>query len=600
MVNSLALQTGVNPMTNPEETWKEAFDTRDDLKQYGDCAIGLFALALRFGIDDLDSVAAESITDGNDDKKCDLIYLDREEGVAIVAQCYFSSKRKESAPANKASDLNTAIAWLLLRPISELPERIKSQATALRSAIQDGELFNFEVWYVHNLPESKNVKHELETVNISMTSIFQNTYPNCKITTQSKEIGIQAFENLYTETLSPILIDELFTIEIQSGFKLESDNWKAYVTAIPARFLYNVYKKKSTLLFSANVRDYLGSRKSDANINNGIKTTAESSPKNFWVFNNGITVLTHSFEDVEEKGKKYLNIRGISIVNGAQTTGAIGSLSKAPDNEVKVPARFVQTSNTELINDIIQYNNSQNKITASDFRSTDRTQKRLRNEVEKIPNAKYEGGRRGGYKGVIERNKYLLPSYTVGQSLAAFHQDPVTAYNHKSEIWVADKTYSKYFNDDTTGEHIIFCYSLLRSVEENKRTLIAKSKSNEGSMTTQEKELLAYFRYRGSTYLFVSAIASCLETLLGRKITNYFYVSFGSRVSPKEATQHWIEVVHVISPFSSQLREALTEGLKSLDRAQKSVAIFRSLVQATSSANAELYKRFSRNIIIKP
>jgi hypothetical protein len=102
-------------MASSETTWQDAFAARDDLRQYGDNAIGLFALALRFGLDDIDSVAAESITDGNDDKKCDLIFIEREKRVAVLAQCHFSSSEKRSAPSNKAADLNTAVAWLLQR-----------------------------------------------------------------------------------------------------------------------------------------------------------------------------------------------------------------------------------------------------------------------------------------------------------------------------------------------------------------------------------------------------------------------------------------------------------------------------------------------------
>jgi len=79
------------------------------LTRYGDNALGLFALALRFGLDDLDTVAADSLTDGSDDKKCDIIYIDPDEGHAVLAQCYYSTRTRSSAPANKASDLNTAV-----------------------------------------------------------------------------------------------------------------------------------------------------------------------------------------------------------------------------------------------------------------------------------------------------------------------------------------------------------------------------------------------------------------------------------------------------------------------------------------------------------
>jgi hypothetical protein len=584
-------------MAEQKQNWSEALAARDDLEQYGDNAIGLFALALRFCVDDIHSVAAESVTDGSDDKKCDLIYLDREEGVAVVAQCYSSQKTKPSAPANKASDLNTAVAWLLQRPIKELPQRIRAAAKELREAIRTGEIKRFEVWYVHNLPESNNVRDELTTVEHTANTVIENIGSPSKVAISSFEIGNGRLEEWYRETLSPILVNEEIKFEISSGFRIAEGDWTAYVAPVQARQLHKLYKAHKTGLFSANVRDYLGSRKSDANINNGIKKTAQDEPENFWVFNNGITVLTHSFEERKEKGKTYLVVRGASIVNGAQTTGALGSLPKAPDQKVLVPARFVATSDSELVYNVIQYNNSQNKVTASDFRSTDRIQKRLREEIERIPSAKYEGGRRGGHKDVIERNKNLLPSYTVGQALAAYNLEPIVAYNQKSDIWVNDKLYSRYFNDESNGANLVFAYGLLRAVEEKKRDLVSRSKTAAG-LTTQEEDLLEYFRHRGSTYLLVSAVSSCLEVFVGKKVANASRISFGQKLSPKQAMQAWKEVVDIVSPFTQQLLEALNDGLKNAEKAQKAIAVFRSLVQATSGANAEAYKKFAKQIVI--
>lgn len=584
-------------MTKSNEKWCEALAARDDLEQYADNSIGLFALALRFSVDDIHSVAAESVTDGSDDKKCDLIYLDKEEGVAVVAQCYKSIRSKSSAPANKASDLNTAIAWLLQRPVIELPLRIRAAAKDLRTAITNGEIKRFEIWYVHNLPESNNVRDELTTVEHTANTVISSLNSPSKVAISSLEIGNRRLEEWYKETLSPILVSEEIKFEITSGFEICEGGWKAYVAPIQARQLYKLYKSHKTNLFSANVRDYLGSRKSDANINNGIKKTAQEFPENFWVFNNGITVLTHSFVELKEKGKTYLLITGASIVNGAQTTGALGSLPKTPDPRVLVPARFVSTSDSELVYDVIQYNNSQNKVTASDFRSTDRIQKRLREEIDKIPNAKYEGGRRGGHKDAIERNRNLLPSYTVGQSLAALNQDPIVAYNQKSEIWVNDKIYSKYFNDETNGANIVFAYGLLRAVEEKKRSLVTRSKASSG-LVSQEEELLEYFRHRGSTYLFVSAVSSCLEVFLGKKVANPSRVSFGQNTSPSQSMQIWKGVVDIVSPFAQHLLEALNDGLKNSEKSLKAIGVFRSLVQATANANSEIYKKFARQVSI--
>jgi len=138
-------------------TWKASFDARNDLKQYGDSAIGLFALQLRFKIENIAAVAADSLTDGSDDKKADLVYIDPEDRVAVIAQCYRSTKTSKVAPSNKASDLNTAVAWLLGRAEAITIEPLKSQAIELQKRLAAGEIKTLFLWYVHNLPKSKNV-----------------------------------------------------------------------------------------------------------------------------------------------------------------------------------------------------------------------------------------------------------------------------------------------------------------------------------------------------------------------------------------------------------------------------------------------------------
>ena len=87
--------------------YEQALQSRENLKQYGSNALLLFALEMRFGIEDIHTVAADALTDGHDDKKCDLVYINVDEGSAVIAQGYFSNDpSKKEAPANKASDLN--------------------------------------------------------------------------------------------------------------------------------------------------------------------------------------------------------------------------------------------------------------------------------------------------------------------------------------------------------------------------------------------------------------------------------------------------------------------------------------------------------------
>ena len=120
--------------------WQRAYLARFEASKFGDDAIGLFALSLKFGLDDIEAVGTEIVTGGGDDKKCDLIYLDKEEGACVVAQCYVSTKSRPAAPSNKASDLNTGITWLLTSPIENLPERLKASAVEIREAIKEEKI----------------------------------------------------------------------------------------------------------------------------------------------------------------------------------------------------------------------------------------------------------------------------------------------------------------------------------------------------------------------------------------------------------------------------------------------------------------------------
>ncbi|MBB1485807.1 AIPR family protein [Oceanospirillum sediminis] len=573
--------------------WKDAYASREDLKEYGDNGLALFALALRFGVDDLETIAGEAITDGNDDKKLDMVYINHEEEYAVIAQCYYSSKDKQSAPSNKASDLNTGIGWLLQRDIKEVPDRIKSAAVEIRDAVREGAVKTIYIWYVHNLPQSENVTSELVTVQSTADTAIKRQFSSAKVNIHYVEVGDETLDTWYEESLSPILVNEELEVKTDGGYSISGPNWNAYSTAISAQFLYRQYKNHKTKIFSANIRDYLGSRSTDSNINNGIRRTIDSDPDDFWVFNNGLTILTHNFSVNDEN---IISFKGFSIVNGAQTTGAIGSLNKLPSPTAKVQARFVSTQDVdqELIHKIIQYNNSQNKVEASDFRSTDRFQKRLKTEFSHIPNAEYEGGRRGGAGDAIRRRPNLLPSYTVGQALACFHQDPIVAYNQKTAIWVSDRLYSKYFNENTKAAHIVCAYSLIRAVESRKKSLMDKSRK--GSLQSHEEEFLKYFRQRGAIFLLSSAIVSCLEIILERKIPNLYRISFGGLVSPSQAEAYWEPIVDVTIPFCTQLNKALSGGLKNNTTVKEVVSTFRSLVQATSISNKGIYSTFSERI----
>ncbi len=581
----------------PGQRWQVAYEMTKANFALDDDAIGVFAIQLRFNLDDIKTIAAEAITGGGNDRKCDVLHIDKEMGIAVIAQCYVAQTKKASARANKAADLNTAVSWLLSADIQTLDPSLGGRAQELRDAIREGDIKQIHCWYVHNLPASENVRRELETVERTVSSALSSYSNGLQINVFAKEVGADEIESLYVKAERTIIVTDTFEVQVPDVIEHTEGDWSSISTYVPGKWLADLYKQYETDLFSANLRGYLGSRSSDKNINNGIKKTATNEPKNFLVYNNGITslVLDYKYARKTKKGRK-LTIKGVSIVNGAQTTGSIASADGIVDKDLLVGVRFVKADSENLIEKIVKYNNSQNKLEAADFRSNDTVQDRLRQEFTRVPDAEYEGGRRGGASDAIRRSKYTLPSYTVGQSLAAFHGDPVLAYDKKSEIWIDDKNYGRVFTDRTSAQHIVFCFSILEAISNRRLRLIEKQKLALSSLTTVEAKTLNFLNKKGSQFLLIYVVAQSLETIIGRPIPNKFDVQFRANGSPFKLAAEWEPILDIILPLSGHLEDAFTKGRVTNEGVKKTVPNFIGVFASIANIQKETFRTFAKMV----
>ena len=149
----------------------------------------IWAIALYLEEPDVEALASEALTDGPDDKKIDFIYLDRDAKRVIFAQGYYGLGKKDSAPANKASDLNTAGAWLFSGDLDKAPIQLRSTIEECRAALDEGEVDTIELLYVHNYPESVNVSKELQTAADHLKKVIGEK-PD--ILVSSRELGSSA------------------------------------------------------------------------------------------------------------------------------------------------------------------------------------------------------------------------------------------------------------------------------------------------------------------------------------------------------------------------------------------------------------------------
>ena len=79
------------------------------------------------------------------------------------------------------------------------------------------------------------------------------------------------------------------------------------------------------ILFGQNLRDSLDEKKSKTY--EAMIKTINDEPERFWNYNNGITILCESLDAHREKNNgqvDLIEITNFSIINGAQTTNALG------------------------------------------------------------------------------------------------------------------------------------------------------------------------------------------------------------------------------------------------------------------------------------
>jgi hypothetical protein len=530
-----------HPPEDGNYTFRAAFDSDEDLRKFGPNSLSIFTLMLYLRIEDPDEFAVNAITEGPDDKKVDFCHIDEQERRIIIGQSYLAREwTRQSAPSNKASDLASAVAWFLSASEDLIPSHLVDKAREIRRSIQSHSITRVELLFIHNCNESVNVDKELKAVaDAARDIIVSMAQPGQEpIIVSYKEIGLNEIEDLYRARESEILVDDIIEVPLTEYIREQADEWRAILASVPAEWIKYLYKQHGDRLFSANYRDYLGYASKNTNINFQINQTATSEPRNFWVYNNGITALTHQINLSTPP-----TIRGISIINGAQTSGALGDTTEPSAQQAKVLIRIVECENPELIDKIIRYNNTQNEIKPADRRSNDATQRRLRADFEQY-----------GITYVHRRTASRAPrnsitASSIAPALCAFHGDPQTAYRNSRDIFNDDAIYQRVFPNNLRVEHIFLIKTLSIALDSIKEGLkIRHANQTTTQIESQEYEVL---KYSASKHFLFYIIGSLSEQLMGRRISDRFeWKCRRDVIVPNNISmiRSWIEVLQAILP----------------------------------------------------
>lgn len=146
-------------------------------------------------------------------------------------------------------------------------------------------------------------------------------------------------------------------------------------------------QKKLVLVQSKWRRDGTGG---STDVNQGIKEVLRTEPEKFFYYNNGVKLLcrkiTRKAAHSTDRITGLFALEGVSLVNGAQTTGSIGAVyADMPDvvARAKVFIQMIDLADTEeeQATQITRFTNTQNRIDGKDFAALDPEQERIKNEL---------------------------------------------------------------------------------------------------------------------------------------------------------------------------------------------------------------------------
>lgn len=399
----------------------------------------------------------------------DAVYINDDSEKEKEIQLFnFKFREKFNSDKNKSeNDLSTSTKFLeYLTSEDELEELdiddiVKNKILNIRELLDSNLVCNITLYMVSN--EAKGYA----TNSNKYIDILEKSY-GMKIINISLDDIIGFFNILKDDQQSKFIISSNDFLSFESDEKSTKKSYIIKMTLIDLiritcnniELANNYYMEEDNLIegcmldFSLlydNVRGYLGETK----YNKNIKNTLKDNHKDFFMFNNGITLTAKSiFSDKKNSGKKYLfTINGFQIVNGGQTLRSIYNFlqdNNDSDKFMKLRESYVLVrmfninEDDKLKNSIAEYTNSQNAISPTDLKSVDDIQIQIERYFKE---GKVLYARKAGELGDGELSyDYRISMERLAQILYSINGYPDRASNQKKRLF--QEYYDEIFKSD--------------------------------------------------------------------------------------------------------------------------------------------------------
>ncbi|OOE63302.1 AIPR family protein [Salinivibrio kushneri] len=199
-----------------------------------------------------------------------------------------------------------------------------------------------------------------------------------------------------------------------------------------------------------NVRGFVQKSK----YNEAIAKSLREEPSKFFMYNNGMTIVAKDIkaEPVNGNKKVRISINDFQVLNGGQTLRTLHNFNAKDESNIteylsksEVLVRIFNASNSDAVNKIAEYTNSQNSISNVDLKSLSTLQIQLEQLLD-------EHGiiysRKNGDTGMDDQKeyRYKISMELFGQILFAIQGNPEKSSNQKQHI------FGKYYDEIFSAE----------------------------------------------------------------------------------------------------------------------------------------------------
>lgn len=321
------------------------------------------------------SVAAGAVVDDFNDKGIDAIYYHEPSATLYLLQTKL--KESEQFKQEDAQPFCEGVRLLLKQRFGAFNQNVQRRQAEIETALDACNFIQLVVPYTGN--GVSQTAHDTLRALLDDEDVDEERLV--------RQVQYYAAEEVARDLLAEQAYSPVHTsVYLQKCNKIEEPRTTYYGLA-KLSDLVALHTDHGKALYERNIRYFLGSSKSD--VNAAIQTTLRDAPDKFFYLNNGVTAVC---DHVDQKGYKpatgfrRYQVRGLSIINGAQTVASAAEfVAQNPQSDIgsaKVLFTLIKApADGAFGKQVTRARNHQNPVQVANFAALDDTQERLRQEA---------------------------------------------------------------------------------------------------------------------------------------------------------------------------------------------------------------------------